>query len=67
MKTEQDIRVNLFNTLLTTPHRDLNKITKSSQDCVRERPQGSMLGLGPGILITVRSAIIKRCLLRFSA
>ena len=35
---EQDLRVRLLNTLLTTPHRDLSKVYPVHQDIIRQDP-----------------------------
>jgi hypothetical protein len=37
--TEQDLRLNLLNTLLTTPHRDLRAIYPVHQEIVRQDPR----------------------------
>ncbi len=37
--TEQDLRVKLFNTLLTTPHRDLKSIYPAHQEIIAQDPR----------------------------
>jgi len=38
-RTEADIRVNLFNSLLTTPHRDLDKVAKAHKTVFDQDPR----------------------------
>ena len=38
MDKEQDLRLRLFNSLLTSPHRDLNKLYPTHQEIMRQDP-----------------------------
>ena len=62
MATEQDLRLKLFNTLLTTPHRDLDSIYLVHQEITGRRTRAFTCNWRPGIPPRARCAITRRCL-----
>ena len=58
---EQDLRLEILNTLLTTPHRKLEQIWPVHQDDGRSRTRGSTSAWRPGTPTTATSATTRRC------
>ncbi len=58
---EQDLRLGLLNTLLTTPHRKLDEIHPVHAEMVRRAIRGSTFDWRPGTSTTATCAITRRC------
>jgi hypothetical protein len=57
---EQDLRLEILNTLLTTPHRKLDQIWPVHRSLVEQDPR-FYVRLGPGITTTATFATTRRC------